>query len=167
MYLRCLLYSSLKLGEGKKKNAPLPASSAGLLRFFEDETRGYKVKPEIILGITGVCHWFVNYNKNNFSSVRRYLIINENDSVTSIHKRWLLTQINPSSYKTSLAISLLASLIVSGIYFFSTRNYFSMDNYLYFVFTNDYHFRHLLGFISFKRNSDPWAIQSYSCICIF
>jgi preprotein translocase subunit Sec61beta len=41
------------LGEGKKKNAPLPASSAGLLRFFEDETRGYKVKPEIILGVTG------------------------------------------------------------------------------------------------------------------
>jgi preprotein translocase subunit Sec61beta len=38
----------------KKKNAPLPASSAGLLRFFEDETRGVKVRPEIVLGITGV-----------------------------------------------------------------------------------------------------------------
>ena len=37
----------------KKKNAPLPASSAGLLRFFEDETKGFKVKPEIVLGITG------------------------------------------------------------------------------------------------------------------
>jgi preprotein translocase subunit Sec61beta len=37
----------------KKKNAPLPASSAGLLRFFEDETRGIKVKPEIVLAITG------------------------------------------------------------------------------------------------------------------
>ena len=37
----------------KKKNAPLPASSAGLLRFFEDETRGVKVKPEVVLGITG------------------------------------------------------------------------------------------------------------------
>jgi preprotein translocase subunit Sec61beta len=37
----------------KKKNAPLPASSAGLLRFFEDETRGFKVKPEIVLWITG------------------------------------------------------------------------------------------------------------------
>jgi preprotein translocase subunit Sec61beta len=37
----------------KKKNAPLPASSAGLLRFFEDETRGIKVKPEIVLSITG------------------------------------------------------------------------------------------------------------------
>ncbi|HEX7179412.1 MAG TPA: DUF2070 family protein, partial [Nitrososphaeraceae archaeon] len=49
------------------------------------------------------------------------MIINENDSVTSIHKRWLLTQINPSSYKTSLAITLLASLIVSGIYFFGTE----------------------------------------------
>lgn len=37
----------------KKRNAPLPASSAGLLRFFEDETRGIKVRPEIVLGITG------------------------------------------------------------------------------------------------------------------
>jgi preprotein translocase subunit Sec61beta len=37
----------------KKKNAPLPASSAGLLRFFEDETRGVKVKPEYVLVMTG------------------------------------------------------------------------------------------------------------------
>jgi preprotein translocase subunit Sec61beta len=37
----------------KKKNAPLPASSAGLLRFFEDETRGVKVKPEIVMAIAG------------------------------------------------------------------------------------------------------------------
>lgn len=37
----------------KKKNAPLPASSAGLLRFFEDETKGFKVRPEIVLGLTG------------------------------------------------------------------------------------------------------------------
>lgn len=37
----------------KKKNAPLPASSAGLLRFFEDETRGIKIKPEIVMGIAG------------------------------------------------------------------------------------------------------------------
>jgi len=27
----------------------MPASSAGLLRFFEDETEGVKIKPEIIL----------------------------------------------------------------------------------------------------------------------
>ncbi len=33
----------------RKKEAPLPASSAGLLRFFEDETEGVKVKPEIVL----------------------------------------------------------------------------------------------------------------------
>jgi preprotein translocase subunit Sec61beta len=37
----------------KKKNAPLPASSAGLLRFFEDETKGIKIKPEIVMGIAG------------------------------------------------------------------------------------------------------------------
>ena len=53
MYLRHDSSWTLTLGEGKKKNAPLPASSAGLLRFFEDETRGVKVKPEVILGITG------------------------------------------------------------------------------------------------------------------
>jgi preprotein translocase subunit Sec61beta len=53
MYLRDDSSSTFTLGEGKKKNAPLPASSAGLLRFFEDETRGVKVKPEVILGVTG------------------------------------------------------------------------------------------------------------------
>jgi preprotein translocase subunit Sec61beta len=53
MFLRDDLERTFTLGEGKKKNAPLPASSAGLLRFFEDETRGVKVKPEVILGVTG------------------------------------------------------------------------------------------------------------------
>lgn len=33
----------------KKKGAPLPASSAGLLRFFEDETKGFKVDPKIVV----------------------------------------------------------------------------------------------------------------------
>ena len=35
----------------KKKNSSLPASSAGLLRFFEDETRGFKIDPKIIISI--------------------------------------------------------------------------------------------------------------------
>jgi preprotein translocase subunit Sec61beta len=47
------LYKFLNMSKKAKKNAPLPASSAGLLRFFEDETKGIKVKPEIILGIAG------------------------------------------------------------------------------------------------------------------
>jgi preprotein translocase subunit Sec61beta len=47
------LQTIFTLGEGKKKNAPLPASSAGLILFIDDETRGVKVKPEVILGITG------------------------------------------------------------------------------------------------------------------
>jgi len=34
-----------------KKSAPLPASSAGLLRFFEDETKGVKVDPRIVVTI--------------------------------------------------------------------------------------------------------------------
>jgi len=56
MYLRDDSSWTFTLGEGKKKNAPLPASSAGLLRFFEDETRGVKVKPEVILE-GGILHY--------------------------------------------------------------------------------------------------------------
>ena len=33
----------------KNKSNPLPASSAGLLRFFEDETKGIKVSPKIVV----------------------------------------------------------------------------------------------------------------------
>ena len=29
----------------------MPASSAGLLRFFEDETSGIKIRPEIVVGL--------------------------------------------------------------------------------------------------------------------
>jgi preprotein translocase subunit Sec61beta len=35
----------------RKKGAPMPASSAGLLRFFEDETKGIKIRPEIVVGL--------------------------------------------------------------------------------------------------------------------
>jgi preprotein translocase subunit Sec61beta len=34
----------------KKESAPMPAASAGLLRFFEEETEGIKVRPEILIG---------------------------------------------------------------------------------------------------------------------
>ena len=34
----------------KEKKSPMPAASAGLLRFFEEETEGIKVKPEILVG---------------------------------------------------------------------------------------------------------------------
>ncbi|MBI3253937.1 MAG: preprotein translocase subunit Sec61beta [Thermoproteota archaeon] len=47
----------------KKKGAPLPASSAGLLRFFEDETKGFKVDPKIVVSIpTGliVLSWILD-----------------------------------------------------------------------------------------------------------
>jgi len=36
---------------GTSKSAPLPASSAGLLRFFEDETKGYRVDPKIVVSM--------------------------------------------------------------------------------------------------------------------
>jgi preprotein translocase subunit Sec61beta len=35
----------------KEKSAPMPAASAGLLRFFEEETEGIKVRPELLLAL--------------------------------------------------------------------------------------------------------------------
>ena len=34
-----------------KRAAPLPASSGGLMRFFEDETKGFKLDPRIVVTI--------------------------------------------------------------------------------------------------------------------
>lgn len=34
----------------REKSGPMPAASAGLLRFFEEETEGIKVRPEILVG---------------------------------------------------------------------------------------------------------------------
>lgn len=38
--------------ESRKKRdrkSPMPAASAGLLRFFEEETQGIKVRPELVV----------------------------------------------------------------------------------------------------------------------
>ncbi len=40
------------MSQSKKKQAPMPASSAGLLRFFEDETKGVKIRPELVVAIS-------------------------------------------------------------------------------------------------------------------
>lgn len=37
------------MSKKEKNKAPMPASSAGLLRFFEDETHGIKIRPEIVV----------------------------------------------------------------------------------------------------------------------
>ncbi|MCH8022610.1 MAG: preprotein translocase subunit Sec61beta [Thaumarchaeota archaeon] len=37
----------------KQKMEALPASSAGLLRFFEDETHGVKIRPEFVIALGG------------------------------------------------------------------------------------------------------------------
>ncbi|MBC8502691.1 MAG: preprotein translocase subunit Sec61beta [Nitrosopumilus sp.] len=34
-----------------KKAAPLPASNGGFMRFFEDETKGFKIDPKIVVSI--------------------------------------------------------------------------------------------------------------------
>jgi len=37
---------------GKKKGNPLPASSAGLLTFFNEATQGIKIKPELVMAFS-------------------------------------------------------------------------------------------------------------------
>ena len=33
----------------RKKESPMPAASAGLLRFFEEETPGIRIRPEVVI----------------------------------------------------------------------------------------------------------------------
>ena len=35
----------------KKDSGPMPAASAGLLRFFEEETEGIKIRPELLVAL--------------------------------------------------------------------------------------------------------------------
>jgi preprotein translocase subunit Sec61beta len=38
------------MSKKKKENkGPMPAASAGLLRFFEEETEGIKIRPELLM----------------------------------------------------------------------------------------------------------------------
>ena len=64
--------SKKKKGDSK---SPMPAASAGLLRFFEEETEGIKVRPEILvvlsialIVIAALAHAFF---KIDFSAMRR------------------------------------------------------------------------------------------------
>jgi preprotein translocase subunit Sec61beta len=41
--------SGLSKKKKKESSGPMPAASAGLLRFFEEETEGIKVRPEILI----------------------------------------------------------------------------------------------------------------------
>jgi len=36
----------------RDRKSPMPAASAGLLRFFEEETQGIKVRPELVVVLT-------------------------------------------------------------------------------------------------------------------
>ena len=40
---------SSKREKRRKREAPMPAASAGLLRFFEEETPGIKIRPEVVI----------------------------------------------------------------------------------------------------------------------
>jgi preprotein translocase subunit Sec61beta len=48
-----LLFEAHNLSKkGSDEGAPMPAASAGLLRFFEEETEGIKLRPEIVVVMT-------------------------------------------------------------------------------------------------------------------
>ena len=42
------------MSKRRRREAPMPASAAGLLRFFEEESKGFKIRPEIILILAGI-----------------------------------------------------------------------------------------------------------------
>lgn len=42
------------MSKKRKEAGPMPAASAGLLRFFEEETEGIKVRPELLVVLSVV-----------------------------------------------------------------------------------------------------------------
>jgi preprotein translocase subunit Sec61beta len=40
------------MSKKRKDVGPMPAASAGLLRFFEEETEGIKIRPELLVAIS-------------------------------------------------------------------------------------------------------------------
>jgi len=52
----------------KRKEAPMPASGAGLLRFFEEESKGIKIRPEavvigaaLLIALTTILRWLAPF----------------------------------------------------------------------------------------------------------
>jgi len=45
----CYFNEEKMMSKKKKDKAPMPAASAGLLRFFEEETEGIKIRPELLV----------------------------------------------------------------------------------------------------------------------
>lgn len=41
--------SKSKRGKKRERSGPMPAASAGLLRFFEEETQGLRIRPELVI----------------------------------------------------------------------------------------------------------------------
>ncbi len=45
----CVKEESAVSRKKKESQGPMPAASAGLLRFFEEETEGVKIRPELLM----------------------------------------------------------------------------------------------------------------------
>jgi preprotein translocase subunit Sec61beta len=58
----------LLMSARKRKEAPMPASGAGLLRFFEEESKGIKIRPEavvigaaLLIALTTILRWLAPF----------------------------------------------------------------------------------------------------------
>jgi len=52
MFAITLRRTGIAVSQGRRKKkdtGPMPAASAGLLRFFEEETEGIKIRPELLV----------------------------------------------------------------------------------------------------------------------
>jgi preprotein translocase subunit Sec61beta len=52
MFTVTLRRTGIPVSQGRRKKkdtGPMPAASAGLLRFFEEETEGIKIRPELLV----------------------------------------------------------------------------------------------------------------------
>jgi len=52
MSIQLINNGELLMSKKRKDTGPMPAASAGLLRFFEEETEGIKIRPELLVGLS-------------------------------------------------------------------------------------------------------------------
>jgi len=80
---------------------------------------------------------------------------NGHDNVSNIHRRWSLTRINFSSYKISLSLSLLGSLIII-IFFDQFYLRLNLLNLFFVIITG-------ISFLVFSYFFRPFSVKKNAC----
>ena len=88
------------------------------MRFFEDETKGFRIDPKIVVSIP-ISLIAVSWVIDIFLATVKRQWKNQPDDVSNIHNRFSFTLINPSSHYFSLVASLVIGAVITLTTYFA------------------------------------------------